>query len=432
MFCLLQSAFSYFSGADHGSCVAYTSESGSDHDHPISLALHNLISTGGDAWPPRATFEETWPPCLRPYHHVFQRVAPFIPVEEASLDDEHNRHVIETFRARVRQELVDSVCLEDVKVALLEEEGTSERLSTSAWLGFFACISMLRHAYRWGVTPIVREAQNETSLDFPPELEWPSLALRQRYGHTSPGGCLTSNVLCNLDDEKEVVYSCTAGMSNIHRSAEKVNAWLFREMEDRALPLYRAMGDAARFLDSGDIDSTVEALKIANQSLKTVFQYFYENLVDRKVSQQYWMAYVQGFHAWTLDGIDGAGGGQALVIKSLDAFLDIQPVPEPEVEALHFPSPQRDWLNALRKYNIRQAASHDPEVTKGLEHLVRQLKTWRMGHLRRMRPYEGVERPERKKMTAGKSVLERSRALDSQEALQFLQDHLATRLAETR
>lgn len=86
------------------------------------------------------------------------------------------------------------------------------------------------------------------------------------------------------------------------------------------------------------------------------------------------MAYVQGFHGWTLDGIDGVSGGQSLIIRALDAFLGIRPWPTPEVESLHLPRWQRNWLEAMRSYDIRQVARSDAGVTQELDHMLRQLR----------------------------------------------------------
>jgi hypothetical protein len=55
-----------------------------------------------------------------------------------------------------------------------------------------------------------------------------------------------------------------------------------------------------------------------------------------------------------------------------------------------------------------------------------------MGHMRRMKAYEGVPRPERRKMTAGKSIVEHDRALDEKAMVYHLHQQLSARLAETK
>jgi hypothetical protein len=85
----------------------------------------------------------------------------------------------------------------------------------------------------WGVVPIVREAQNETTLQFPEELDVPWAILQQRFGITSPSGSLTSIVYYSVNERKEMEYSCTVGMPEIYRRTERVNAVLFCELEER-------------------------------------------------------------------------------------------------------------------------------------------------------------------------------------------------------
>lgn len=55
-----------------------------------------------------------------------------------------------------------------------------------------------------------------------------------------------------------------------------------------------------------------------------------------------------------------------------------------------------------------------------------------MSHMRRMQPYEGVYRPERKKMTAGKSCVENNIAPDEDAMVVHLKKQLAVRLSQTK
>ena len=138
--------------------------------------------------------------------------------------------------------------------------------------------------------------------------------------------------------------------------------------------MYHLMVSAVENLEAGNPTRAAMDLNTANKHLTKCFKYFYENLVNHQVSQQLWMAYVQGFHGWTLDGIDGVSGGQSLIIRALDAFLGIRPWPTPEVESLHLPRWQRNWLEAMRSYDIRQVARSDAGVTQELDHMLRQLR----------------------------------------------------------
>ncbi|KAI4524944.1 hypothetical protein K525DRAFT_291229 [Schizophyllum commune Loenen D] len=448
------------------------------YDHPVIDRLRELIEVGGAGnWPPRATYDDTWPAPLRPYEFIYHEVAPFMTVAESCLDDAENRKTIDAFRARLRALLEERIDLGAVEAVLMvkgdEKTESDQEFSAPAWMGFFACIGFLRHAYRWGIVPIVREAQNEPTLEFPHELDVPWKVLQQRFGITSPGGNLTSNVYANCDFTESrgrdtaddaplhLRYAINVALPGVHLRTEQWNSRMFYEMEEKALPMYRLMALAITRLSptdnstpsstsspaTPDIPGALRALALAHTLLRSVLRFFYDNLKDENLSTPLWMAYCQGFHGWTLDGIDGVSGGLSLVIRVLDSFLGIKPFPSEEVEAIHLPLAQRRWLNYLREFDIRRVARErgEMEVVDALQKMVAQLRIWRMGHMRRMVPYEGVARPERKKMTAGKSVVddqildgygkgrsEEGLAPEEDAMVEHLKAQLAQRLAETR
>jgi hypothetical protein len=140
--------------------------------------------------------------------------------------------------------------------------------------------------------------------------------------------------------------------------------------------MYHLMVAAIECVEDGSPKKALEALRSANAHLKSIFKYFFDNLTDSNVSQELWMAYVQGPHGWALGGVDGVSGGQSLVVRTVDAFLGIRPFPAPEVEALHLPLPQRTWLDALREYDIRAAARtrNETEVEAELDAMVKHLR----------------------------------------------------------
>ncbi|KAL1753080.1 hypothetical protein FB107DRAFT_250373 [Schizophyllum commune] len=288
------------------------------YDHPVIDRLRELIQVGGaGSWPPRATYDDTWPAPLRPYELIYHEVAPFMTVAESCLDDAENRKTIDAFRERLRGLLEKRIDLGAVEVALKAED---EVFSAPAWMGFFACIGFLRHAYRWGIVPIVREAQNEPTLEFPSELDLPWKVLQRRFGITSPGGNLTSNVYANVDTTgvqstlvteggKEaddaplhLRYAINVALPGVHLRTEQWNSRMFYEMEEKALPMYRLMALSITRLSSNDIPGTLRALALAHPLLRSVLRFFYDNLKDENLSTPLWMAYCQGFHGWTLDG----------------------------------------------------------------------------------------------------------------------------------
>ncbi|KAJ7036554.1 hypothetical protein C8F04DRAFT_953723 [Mycena alexandri] len=401
--------------------------------HEALTYLRDLVVVGGGgSWPPRATYRNSWPLPLRPYDTVYRAMEASFPVAESSVDSTHNRKLIDSFRSRMRCQLEQHINLGAVRSALESAESDPESCSQSAWLGYFLCMSFLRHSYRWGVTPIVSEAQSEQSVDFPEQLELPWKCLQRHFGTTSPSGCMTSLMYANLREDDRLEYTVTIGMPEAHQTTEYWNTKLLVGMEERVLPVYHFFARAITFLDAGNIVAACDALKSANEILKTALKFFFTSLVEGNLSQHVWLAYVQGYQGWTLGGIDGISGGQSLTFRTLDAFLGIRPFPEPKKEALHLPDAQRTWLNFLRDYDIRAVAKARGEdaaaVTDELESLVKQLRLWRMGHMRRMQPYESVHRPERKTMTAGISVVE---AGNEDKMIEHLKRQLGQRLAET-
>ncbi|KAJ7708968.1 hypothetical protein B0H17DRAFT_916894 [Mycena rosella] len=401
--------------------------------HNALTCLRELVVVGGGGtWPPRATYRDSWPLQLRPYDTVWRAMEPSFPVAESSVDNAYNRQLIDSFRSRMRSELAHHLNMADVQSALERAESDPDSCSQAAWLGYFLCMSFLRHSYRWGVTPIVSEAQSEQSLDFPEQLDLPWKYLQQHFDTTSPGGCMTSLMYTNLRPDNRLEYSVTVGMPETHQSTEFWNTKLISEMEVRVLPMYHLFALAVAYLDAGDLVAASDALKSANEILKPALKFFFSTMVEANLSQGVWLAYVQGYQGWTLGGIDGISGGQSLVFRTLDGFLGIRPFPTPEKESLHLPAPQRTWLNFLREYDIRAAAKARGEecagVTAELESLVKQLRLWRMGHMRRMVPYESAHRPERKTMTAGISVVDAS---DEDQMIEHLKRQLGQRLAQT-
>ncbi|KAJ7501456.1 hypothetical protein B0H11DRAFT_2224353 [Mycena galericulata] len=451
-------------------------------------ALEQLVKKSGGTWPPSPTFDSSWPAPLRVYHAVYELVAPFFPVLESSTSDAENRQKIETMRARIRGLLsgdptFDAArCSADMKsvLSVLQDaeagcwSGYDDQRMQSAMLGFCACVCFLRHAYRWGVSPVVREAQIETSLAFPLELDEPWLALQRYFGFTSPGGglstCLYFNT-CGVDTDFKPFYSSVHGLPQLHQKTADWDARLFLETEyrasriltplhpgltvDQSLPMYRLIADTISACGSFSGNYPLEALtslKEANSIFQNTSRFFFENMKDANISHALWLAYMQGYTGWALpdaDGVivSGVSGGQSLTVRTLDAFLGILPVPPAVEEALHVPVAQRDWLNSLREYNIRAkvqsaieqcadapssiATTFWQEMQDELQKMVQKLRLWRMGHMTRMVPYEGVYRPERVFMTAGRSMPPEGEASDETGMVQHLKEVLQERLTQT-
>lgn len=129
-------------------------------------ALQRLIHHFGGSWPPEPTFKSSWPAPLQGYESAYEVVAPSLPVLSSSYDDGENREAINLMRARIAGLLAGSpayrnvdgsgacaVHMQAVQSALQEAEngcwpGHTAESTRNALLGFCACISFLRHAFR--------------------------------------------------------------------------------------------------------------------------------------------------------------------------------------------------------------------------------------------------------------------------------------------
>ncbi|KAF8148758.1 hypothetical protein K438DRAFT_1779537 [Mycena galopus ATCC 62051] len=438
-------------------------------------ALEQLVKRSGGTWPPSPTFESSWPAPLRVYHATYELVAPFFPVLESSASDAENRKTIDTMRARIRGLLLGDPTLDapqcsadmtSVLSALQDAEagcwpGYDDQSMQSAMLGFCACVCFLRHAYRWGVSPVVREAQIETSLSFPLELDEPWFLLQRYFGFTSPGGSLSSLLYFNtrgVDTNFKPFYSSVHGMPQVHQKTANWDARLFLETEHRAsrlltplqpgltadqsLPMYRLIAETISACGSSAGDCPLDALtslKEANVVFQNTYRFFFENMNDANISHALWLAYLQGYTGWTLPGAD------SVVISGVSG--GILPAPPATEEALHLPVAQRDWLCSLREFDIRAkvrsaiercadapdsaVAEFWKEMQDELEKMVQKLRLWRMGHMTRMVPYEAVHRPERVFMTAGRSLPPEGEVSDETGMVHHLKEVLQERLIQT-
>lgn len=117
--------------------------------HDALTRLRSLVVVGGGgAWPPRATYRDSWPLPLRPYDSVYRAMEPSFPVAESSVDNAHNRRIIDSFRSRMLGQLELHINMGDVQSALERAESDPESCSQAAWLGYYMCMSFLRHSYR--------------------------------------------------------------------------------------------------------------------------------------------------------------------------------------------------------------------------------------------------------------------------------------------
>ncbi|KAF9460865.1 hypothetical protein BDZ94DRAFT_1323710 [Collybia nuda] len=447
-------------------------------DLPLpEIALQRLIECYGGSWPPEPTFKSSWPAPLQGYESTYNVVAPFLPVLNSSHDDAENRVAIDSMRGRISGLLAGSAIYKDFDdpgqcaVDLRAVQATLQQVEDGCWpghtaqsmcnamIGFCACLSFLRHSFRWGISPIVREAQIEKTVVMPPQLDIPWAFCQRYFGFTSAGGSVFTTGHSNTWGSKgqyRPYYSTVVGLPEAYQRTSHWAIRLFTEMELKSLPAYRMFASAitsCMLLTDESPRVAASTLKETNATLVPAFRWFFDNFNETNMAREIWLPYVQGFTGWTLEGpdgvvVDGVSGGQSLAIRTFDAFLGTGVVPPPEIEMLHIPKAQRDWLNSLRDYNIRKRvddvishykarnnvvkADEWEKVRDELNGLVRQLRLWRMGHMRRMMTYESLSRPERVRMTAGISLPPGEIPNTEETMMEHLKEVLREKLAATK
>lgn len=308
----------------------------------LTSALDDMIRTeGGGSWPPKASYRDSWPQCLHIYDDVARQAPPrFVTPElRPNYTDAELRQRIDDNRMWLK----DSLASVDVQQVM----DTLPQLNVNARLGFTAVTAYLIHLYRWGTLPVVAMAQDEKSIDFPDTINSPFRWLNDFYGIESSGGCLFSMTLVNVapkGDDLELTYSNMRHMPQ--RSvvdAERYNAFVFYEMERISLDLYRSIAQCQILLAEGQEQQAADALKRGHIALKAAFRHFFDTLKEEKIKKEVWMSHAQGFHGWGVDNFDGVSGDHSLLIRTLDAFLDIPLRTQPGCPFATAQVPVKSW-----------------------------------------------------------------------------------------
>ncbi|KAL4960137.1 uncharacterized protein BDV14DRAFT_211828 [Aspergillus stella-maris] len=430
---------------DHKSALSLTNNA--TETNPPLLALKNLVETdGAGTWPPRATHGYTWPEALQLYHEIYLAAAPYLSTEDVSTDDEINRSRVQSFRDRIRLVLKEKIDLHAVQTILASTETNNHTdeggFDAAAYNGFACCISNLRHAYRWGLIPVVRVAQDEKIIDFPDELVLPWGYISRRFGTTSQGGNLMTNYLCNFDEGGEMIYQVNPGLREEVRRAEYEFAFMLVRIERVAIPIYTEITHAITHYSTGNKPACLSSLTRITILFPTPLQIFYKTLVDNIISPEVWMHYIQGPTGWGAGEMvngeyveyDGLSGSHVPLFRVVDAFLGIGAYFDEGKEGLYIPRSQRKFCERVREGCFCQRAEEngDTEIGRVLEGIVRQLKTFRAAHRSRIHKYLSAPAPERLIMTAGKSVLESEEIPEIETAIKHLDGILAKRISETK
>ncbi|KAI1394364.1 uncharacterized protein F4822DRAFT_387985 [Hypoxylon trugodes] len=415
--------------------------------HETAAVLAELIHTdGAGAWPPRANHTySTWPESIRGYTAIYEEMAPLIPQETPSLDDEVNKERIESFRSRFRKLLQGKVDLVQVR-SLLEaaEAGRWDVFPRDMYNAFYCCISWSRHAYRWATIPVVKVAQRETIVDLPVELVEPWEYLQRHFGCTSQAGSSTSNAMLNFDTNGKHMFRFNIRMPEKITMAEEYFSRIFYDIEITGLPIYHDMVLANIEFARGDKAACLRYMKRITNQLRPALATYYDNLHNGKVAISVWLSHVQGFFAWSAGYVDektgeyikfdGLSGNAALLFHAVDGFLGYDPYLSYLDQERDVPVRQRAVAHAFKKYCFRHKLSDAPQdegdaaIAKEFNEMVKRMRVFRSAHRMRSKQYLFAPAPERVPMTAGKSVL---KADTMDQSFPFLDVFMVQRLNQT-
>ncbi|RKK82356.1 hypothetical protein BFJ69_g3281 [Fusarium oxysporum] len=386
--------------------------------HETAAALLQLVDTdGAGSWPPRTTHGSNWPVALQPYHEIYLELLPLLSSTEPSLDDEVNNKKRSGYREIMRKLFADRINLAKVEGILAQAAaGNWDICSRHAYNGFYSCIGVSRHAYRWATIPIVKVAQDEKLVDFPAELDVPWSHLQRHFGLAADSGNNTSNVLLNYNENGERAYRINLDISDLVTSTEEAFFRLFWDVEVLGAPIYIEMIRANIAYDQNDKAACLKHMDNIADQLRGLLRVWYQSMTQVRVNKSVWLSYCQGFQGWgcgrMVDGemviFDGVSGSHTMFFMALDAFLGMDPYLSQENAARCIPHNQRELCATLRNHSFikRLQAKGDRELVKASQKIVNHLKMWRSAHKTRVMPYLAQPAPERTMMTAGKSFIE--------------------------
>lgn len=123
---------------------------GSRIQNEAAVALSKLVQyDGAGTWPPRAD-HVNWPPALVPYRETYFEMVPLLSSAAASLDDHINNEIRKDFRAKMRTLLKQRISIKEVEdIMFMAELGGPGSLPRSAYNGFYSCVAVCRHMYRY-------------------------------------------------------------------------------------------------------------------------------------------------------------------------------------------------------------------------------------------------------------------------------------------
>ncbi|KAF3481967.1 uncharacterized protein GIQ15_04726 [Arthroderma uncinatum] len=301
--------------------------------HETASALLKLIDEdGAGAWPPNAE-HNAWPAAFRPYKDIYLELLPLFTTAEPVLHDNISNERRNHYRSLMRKLLVERINIVEVEKALAKvERGVWNGFPRDAYNGIYCCIATSRHAYRWALNPIVKVAQLETIVEFPPELVIPWSYFQRKFGVTSECGNGTANVLHNFSQKGEIIYKINVGVPDLITSSEEAFFRIFRQIETLALSIM--------------------------------------------------ICYIQGFHGWGIGKMvngkfvkyNGLSGSHMLFFFAVDAFLGLELYLSDEERMRNIPATQRKLASLFKKYSFRHRLREDEDMKDEVMRMVNQMQ----------------------------------------------------------
>ncbi|KAI9647106.1 hypothetical protein NHQ30_005108, partial [Ciborinia camelliae] len=120
-------------------------------EHEVAAVMSRLIDEdGAGAWPPNAN-HDSWPMALRPYKEVYLELIPLLSAAPPSLDDHVNNERREKYRSMMRKLLMVRINIPQVvSIMAAVEAGNWDIFPRDSYNGFYCCVAVCRHAYRYG------------------------------------------------------------------------------------------------------------------------------------------------------------------------------------------------------------------------------------------------------------------------------------------
>ncbi|KAK0658488.1 hypothetical protein QBC41DRAFT_351389 [Cercophora samala] len=411
--------------------------------HEVASSFSTLVNQdGAGCWPPRSNHnEKTWPACLQAYKDIYHEMAPLLPAESPSLDDNLNERRIFEFRSRFAQLLAQKVDLAEVQRLLqAADAGRWDVFPKDVYNGFYCCVAWCRHAYRWASIPVVRIAQLEKFIALPNELIAPWNSMQSHFGLDSESGNNMSNLVLNFNSAGGYALKINTGLSSLIQSSEEEFARIFHEVEVLGVPIYSSIVESIVAYARGDKETCLEHVRDIKGQLRPLLSSYYDRVHDAKIARSVWLSRVQGFYAWGVghqnatngewEKFDGLSGNQVLLFQALDAFLGLEAYLPKLIQERNVPLLQRRFCEVVKKHGFRGELMDeglDGKIKKEFEDIVKRLRVFRSAHRTRAKVYLTQPAPERLPMTAGKSLLKE----DVDQSLVFLDQFMVGRLQQT-